>query len=125
MDQVEALTAHLQVQVIRQAGEKAQEPGLFQPCPVVEQLPVGGHTAVLPPELPGAELVVRTQGTQAHLLVVAQEHGHVGRVHDLLEGVQAQGAPVDNVAQNVQVVGVGKADQLQQLLKLVQLAVDV
>ena len=66
---------------------------------------------------------MRPQSAQAHLLVVAQKHGHIGRSHDLPEDVHSQGAPVNDVPQDVQMVLIREANQFQHLLKLVQFAV--
>ena len=111
--------------MVRQAGEKAQDLAALLVRPAIEQLPIGGRAAVHSPEVPGSKFVVWPQGAQAHLLVVAQEHGHIGCVHDHPEDVHPQGTPVDHIAQDVEMILCGKVDQLQYLLKLVQLTVDV
>ena len=55
--------------------------------------------------------------------MVAQEHGHIGFLHNPPEDVHPQGAPIDNVPQDVQMVLVRKMDQIQHPLKFIQLAV--
>ena len=68
---------------------------------VVEQLPVGGPSAVLSPQVAGTEFVVGAESAQTHLFVVAQEHGHVGGFHDLLQQIDAAGAPIDHIPKDV------------------------
>ena len=68
---------------------------------------------------------MRPEGGEAHLFVVAQQHGHIRRIHDQPQDVHTHGAPVDSVTDNIQVVIFGKLDQRQQSLKLIQFAVNV
>ena len=125
VDEVELLCASRDVQLVRQAGEKPQDHVPLMGRPVIEQLPVGGRSAILPPQVPRPVLIVRTKGIQTHLLVVAQEHGHVGRSHDTIQNIHAHGAPVDHIPEDVQVVAVRKLDQIQQPLKFIKLSMNV
>lgn len=92
---------------------------------VIERFPVGGGPAVLPPEFSGTGSVVRAQGIQAHLLVVAQEHRHVRRIHDFPQNIDAQCAAVYRVPEDIHLVGIGKTNQLQHPFQFVRLAVDI
>ncbi len=125
VDKVGLLSTGYNVQMVRQTGEKPQDHIPLMGSPVVEQFPVGGRSAVLPPQVPHAVLIMRTKGIQTHLLVVAQEHGHVGRCHDLLKNIHAHSAPVDHIPEDVQVVAVRKLDQIQQPLKFIKLSMNV
>ena len=104
VDTVKLLRADLNIQMVRQTGEKPQDRIPLVESLVIEQLPVGGRTAVLPPQVPRTALTMGPQGIQAHLLVVAQEHDHVGRGHDPLEDIHSQDAPVDHILENVHLV---------------------
>ena len=53
---------------------------------------------------------MRPEGGEAHLLMVAQQHGHVGRIHDQPQDVHTHGTPVDSVTDNIQVVVFGELD---------------
>lgn len=119
VNEVKLLPANGNVQMIRQSSQEAQDHVALVRRPMVEQLPIGGRTVVLPPKLTGTELVVRAKGGETHLFVVAQQHGHVGRIHDQPQDVHTHGAPVDSVTYNIQVVVFGELDQCQQSLKLI------
>ena len=125
VDQVEAPAVHCEGEVVRQAGQEPQDAAPLQGRPLVAQRPEGDHAAVLPPQLPGAQLAVGTQGAQAHLLVVAQQQGHVGGLHDPLQQVHAVRPPVDHVPDDIEPVPVGEADALQHPLKERPLPVEV
>ena len=68
---------------------------------------------------------MRPEGGEAHLLMVAQQHGHVGRIHDQPQDVYTHGTPVDGVTDNIQVAIFGESDQRQKSLKFIQFSVDV
>ena len=82
--------------------------------PMIEQFPIGGRAAVSPPKLAGTKFIMRSEGGEAHLFVVAQQHGHIRRIHDQPQDVHTHGAPVDSVTDNIQVVVFGELDQRQQ-----------
>ena len=125
MDNVELLSTDYDAQMVRQAGEKPQDHIPLMGSPVVEQFPVGGRSAVLPPQVSRPVLIMRTKGIQTHLLVVAQEHGHVGRSHDTIQNIHAHGAPVDHIPDDIQMVRVRELDQIQQPLKFIKLSMNV
>ena len=54
VNKVELPETNYDIQMIRQTGKKAQDRIPFMGRSVIEQFPVGGHSAVLPPEFPGA-----------------------------------------------------------------------
>ena len=110
VDKVELLSTDYNVQMVRQAGEKTQDHIPLMGRPVIEQFPVGGRTTVLPPQVPRTVLIMRAKGIQTHLLVVTQEHGHVGRCHDLLKDIHSHGTPVDHIPNDIQLVSVGELD---------------
>ena len=57
--------------------------------------------------------------------MVAQEHGYVGSLHDLLQQIHAAGAPINHIPKDVQMVGVGKMNFFQHLRKEVPFPVEV
>ena len=79
----------------------------------------------MPPKLTGTKLIMRAKGGKAHLLVIAQQHGHVGRIHDQPQDVYTHSASVDGVTDDIQMVVFRKLGQRQQPLKLIQFAVDI
>ena len=92
---------------------------------MIEQFSIGGRAAVLPPKHTSTKLIMRPEGGEAHLLMIAQQHGHVGCIHDQPQNVHAPSASIDGITDNIQVVVFGELDQRQQPLKLIQFAVDV
>ena len=124
-NEVELLPTDGNVQMIRQSSQEAQDHITLMGRPMVEQLPIGGRTAVLPPKLTGTKLIMRAKGGKAHLFVVAQQHGHVGRIHDQPQDVYTHSASVDGVTDDIQMVVFRKLGQRQQPLKLIQFAVDI
>ena len=125
VNEVELLPTDGNVQMIRQSSQEAQNYVTLVRCPMVEQLPIGGRTAVLSPKLTGTKLIMRAKGGKAHLFVIAQQHGHVGRIHDQPQDVYTHSASVDGVTDDIQMVVFRKLDQRQQSLKLIQFTVDV
>ena len=125
VNQVEFPAAHLQIQVIGQDGQEAQDAAADLGRAAVDQFPIGGHTAVLPPKLPGAILVPGAQRVQTHLLVVSKKQRDIAALQNLLQELHAMGTPVDDIAQDVEMVPAGKGNLLQHRLKPVQLAVNI
>ena len=125
VNEVELLPVNGNVQMIWQSGQEAHDHIPLVWCAVVEKLPVGGRTAVLPPKLTSPKLIMRPEGGEAHLLVIARQHGHVGRIHDQPQDVHTHGASVDSVTDDIQIVVFRKLYQRQQSLKLIQFTVDV
>lgn len=66
-----------------------------------------------------------SESGEAHLLVIAQQHGHVRRIHDQPQDVYTHSASVDGVTDDIQMVVFRKLGQRQQPLKLIQFAVDI
>ena len=56
------------------------------------------------------ERAVRPQRIQAHLLVVAPDQRHIGRLHDLRQDCNAADTVVDHIAQDVQYIRIGESD---------------
>ena len=125
VNQMKVPAADGDLQAVRQPGEKTQDVVSPLGRAMVEQLPVGFHAAILPPQLPGTEFIVGPQGAQAHLLMVAQEHGHVGSLHDLLQYLYAARATVDHIPEDVQMICVRKMDLLQHLQEKIPFSVEV
>lgn len=84
MHEMKFLVIYREVQTVRQSGEKTKDAVSFLGGAVVEQFLVGSHSTVLPPQIPGPKGIVGAKGTETHLFMVTQEHGHIGRLHDLL-----------------------------------------
>ena len=101
VDEMEVSVVHREVQIVRQTGEKSQDMVSFLGRAVVEQILVGRHSAVLPPQIPSAKFVIGAEGVEAHLLMVAQEHGHIGSRHNLLQHIHTAGAPVNHIPKDV------------------------
>ena len=66
--------------------------------------------AVVIPDGAPPEGAVRPQRIQAHLLVVAPDQRHIGRLHDLRQDCNAADTVVDHIAQDVQYIRIGESD---------------
>ena len=97
MHQAEFLSTNLQIYQVREAAEKSQDLMAFLMCSAIEQLPVGWHSAIHPPKILGSKLTAWSEGAQTHLLMIAEKHGHIRRIHDDSEEIYAQGSTVDHI----------------------------
>ena len=101
MNKMKLPSADLEFQMIRQPGQKAQDRASLRWCPMIEQLPIGGHSPVLPPEIPCPEFIFRAERVKTHLLMIAKEHGHIGRSHDPAQDIHAHHPAVNHISDDV------------------------